>query len=45
MTFNRKTIFQLLDSNEYLYLPLEIVIREHDGKCVLAHEAATEVGK
>ena len=27
-------------TNKYLYLPLEIVIREHDGKATLAHEAA-----
>jgi surface carbohydrate biosynthesis protein len=28
------------DTAKYLYLPLEIVIREHDGKAVLAHAAA-----
>jgi len=28
------------DNRKYLYLPLEIVVREHDGKIMLAHEAA-----
>ena len=25
---------------KYLYLPLEIVLREHDGKAILAHKMA-----
>ncbi len=28
-------------AEKYLYLPLEIVIREHDGKTTLAHEAVS----
>ena len=26
----------------YLYLPLEIIVREHDGKVTLAHQAVQE---
>ena len=29
-------------AGKYLYLPLEIVVREHDGKVTLAHEAALQ---
>lgn len=29
-------------NKKYLYLPLEIVLREHDGKCTLAHEMALD---
>ncbi|MAF97980.1 MAG: hypothetical protein CMH26_05020 [Micavibrio sp.] len=30
------------NSSKFLYLPLEIVVREHDGKVTLAHEAAMQ---
>lgn len=30
----------MIDKVKYLYLPLEIVVREHDGKAMLAYEAA-----
>ena len=35
-------MFNLNSAQKYLYLPLEIIVREHDGKVTLAHQAVQD---